>query len=816
MSSHYQNVREYPAYDDEENTLEAGQTVENKQKTLLATAKNVVDTEAYHMIRALDKSLLDEALKHSAKMLNQLRTSELSPKHYYDLYMLVFDKMRHLEMFFSEENKRGRRMQDLYEVVQHAGNIVPRLYLLITVGSVYIKSKEAPAKDVLKDLVEMCKGVQHPTRGLFLRNYLSQLSKDKLPDVGSEYEGVGGQVQDSINFIIQNFTETVHLFSRLKNEGPASEREKREKERNELSILVGKSLERLSNLEGVTLEIYRSMVLNKVLEVVVQSNDKMVQQYLMDCIIQVFPDEFHMATLDTFLQSCLDLDQGVDLRAILTSLMDRLSNFIQRRASQGEQHDDYGTNVVETFTKYVDKVLEVYAVELSDNLLINISLLSLSLQAYPERTDYVNRIITGVATHLVDTLINDDQVIKLTKKVLTIPLESYKSILKLLDLDNYNQVLTLLPFEEKRMVARQIVRTAIKHGDKITTVDQVNELFELIKPMLKDEPTNETLAEDDWEDFEEEQNLVARCVHLFDNAETDNLFKIYSAARKHFGQGGVKRIQFTLVPLVFKYLELATRIYQSQITAAATPTLEGEAPAVGGVIKQDKVFQYVMEILEVLANQRPGPALQLYLQSALCADRCDLEKIVYELLSQAFMLYEEEDSKVQLEYLHLIINALQGMKHISEENYNTLSTKTCQYSSKLLRKPDQCRAVLMCSHLFWPMFENKELQNSSKALECLQWSLKIVKSCLSNQQILLFVEILNVYAHHFDKKNDKVTAEYLNGMIDLIFTNIPNLEETEETAAAPINIFYRNTLRHLRLRKDQDGEMYDDVRFTLM
>jgi len=57
------------------------------------------------------------------------------------------------------------------------------------VGSIYIKTKEAPAKDVLRDLVEMCRGVQHPTRGLFLRNYLSEMTKDKLPDVGSEFEG---------------------------------------------------------------------------------------------------------------------------------------------------------------------------------------------------------------------------------------------------------------------------------------------------------------------------------------------------------------------------------------------------------------------------------------------------------------------------------------------------------------------------------------------------------------------------------------------------------------------------------------------------
>ena len=51
------------------------------------------------------------------------------------------------------------KVSDLYELVQYAGNIVPRLYLLITVGR----------KDILRDLVEMCRGVQHHLRGPFLQ-----------------------------------------------------------------------------------------------------------------------------------------------------------------------------------------------------------------------------------------------------------------------------------------------------------------------------------------------------------------------------------------------------------------------------------------------------------------------------------------------------------------------------------------------------------------------------------------------------------------------------------------------------------------------
>ncbi|CAI0380407.1 unnamed protein product [Linum tenue] len=104
--------------------------------------------------------------------------------------MRAFDEMRKLEMFFKDESRHGVSVVDLYELVHHAGNILPRLYLLCTVGSVYMKTKEAPPKDVLKDLVEMCKGVQHPVRGLFLRSYLVQVSRDKLPD-NWEFGGLG-------------------------------------------------------------------------------------------------------------------------------------------------------------------------------------------------------------------------------------------------------------------------------------------------------------------------------------------------------------------------------------------------------------------------------------------------------------------------------------------------------------------------------------------------------------------------------------------------------------------------------------------------
>jgi vacuolar protein sorting-associated protein 35 len=74
--------------------------------------------------------------------------------------MRVFDELSTLETHFLEENKKGRKMADLYESVQHASSVIPRLYLMITVGAAYIKSKEATSKNILNDLLDMVKGVQ--------------------------------------------------------------------------------------------------------------------------------------------------------------------------------------------------------------------------------------------------------------------------------------------------------------------------------------------------------------------------------------------------------------------------------------------------------------------------------------------------------------------------------------------------------------------------------------------------------------------------------------------------------------------------------
>ncbi|CCM03710.1 uncharacterized protein FIBRA_05856 [Fibroporia radiculosa] len=305
---------------------------------LLSESLSTVKIQVQQMKRHLELDQLMDALKAASLMLAELRTSSLSPKQYYELYMAVFDALRHLSNYLYDAHTQGRHhLADLYELVQYAGNIVPRLYLMITVGSVYMSVPDAPVKEIMKDMMEMSRGVLHPIRGLFLRHYLSGQTRDHLP-LGDD-PGPCGNLQDSITFVLTNFIEMNKLWVRLQHQGHSRDREKREMERKELRILVGTNLVRLSQLDGVDLEMYQTTILPSILQQVVSCKDVIAQEYLMEVVIQVFTDEFHLHTLGPFLSATAQLHPKVNIKQIVIALIDRLAAYAAREAESEDPEE---------------------------------------------------------------------------------------------------------------------------------------------------------------------------------------------------------------------------------------------------------------------------------------------------------------------------------------------------------------------------------------------------------------------------------------------------------------------------------------------
>ncbi|EAW21524.1 vacuolar sorting protein 35 [Aspergillus fischeri NRRL 181] len=871
------------------------------QSRLLEEALGVVRQQSHMMRKCLETpGKLMDALKCGSTLVSELRTPSLGPKQYYELYMAVFDALRHLSVYL-KENHPVNHLADLYELVQYAGNIIPRLYLMITVGTVYMSVEDAPVKEIMKDMMEMSRGVQHPIRGLFLRYYLSGQARDHLP-TGSG-DGPEGNLQDSINFVLTNFVEMNKLWVRLQHQGPSREREKRMQERRELELLVGSNIVRLSQL--VDLERYKSGILQALLEQVVQCRDVLAQEYLLEVITKVFPDEFHLHTLDLLLSAISRLNPHVDLKKIVIGLMDRLSAYAARETESTTDPEIRKQNEEEAVTKFLENLkiteetkeaetaatqeaptgtaqengveqpsaepskepskdtnepeaetpegeqvsnangendakpgvpadVKLYAIfydqvvnliktrglPIQDTMALLVSLVNLALNTYPDKLEYVDQVLDFATRETAEYADHADLHAAPTQQnllhLLLAPLRSYVSIFTALALPHYLPLLTSQSYPTRRSVAGEIARSLLKNRTLITTTENLDRVLGALRVLIKEGlqqavgypgsqrrggETDETIEEQGW---------LARLVHLIQAPENDVQLKLLQATRKAYADGN-ERIRYTTPAIITASIRLARKLksrehyddnWQSQSSA---------------------LYRFMHQCVNNL-YQRANPgcadlALRLFVMCGEVADQTGFEEFSYEFFAQAFTIYEDSisDSRAQFQAVCIIAGALHGTRGFSKENYDTLITKAALHGSKLLKKPDQCRAVYLASHLWW-VVENPQrgeedpknlYRDGKRVLECLQRALRVADACMDTAvSVELFVEILNRYVYYFDQQNETVTTKYLNGLIELIHSNLQTNEDEPNPSLEGPKRHFQRTLEYIRSR-DYEGVVTD-------
>ncbi|KAK6104100.1 Vacuolar protein sorting-associated protein 35 [Brugia pahangi] len=783
--------------------------LKSEQEKLLEETCLTVRSLSFEMKRCLDKGVLMDALKHASQMLSELRTGTLTPKYYYRLYVDVTNELQHLEAHLTEDYEKGKKVADLYELVQYAGNVIPRLYLLVTVGVVYIRLGEANARDILKDLVEMCRGVQHPLRGLFLRNYLLQCTRNLLPDIAESNNDDHGDVRDAIDFIMVNFAEMNKLWVRMQHQGPSREKDKRERERRELRILVGTNLVRLSQLENLNINSYRKIVLPGILEQAVSCKDAISQEYLMECVIQVFPDEYHLATLHEFLHACSELDQGVQIKNVFIALIDRLAIYA---SSEGVEIPS-DLPLFEIFSKQTQSVImSREGMPPEDVVSLQTALVNFALKCYPERTDYADMVFATTANVFDKFKIvrasYSSVVGREIMKILRIPVDQYNNTDKLLQLEHYGDVLGLMDYRGRTQAAAYVLQKMVDDDVVLTTMEAVEKLLNLIEPLLvdqEDQPDDLRMNED----FVDEQALVSRFVNLIHAPTTDQQFLIISAVRKRFGAGGRYRIQYSLPTITFALYQLIVRY------AAETDDQKRD-------VKLQKMFVFCMHTVDALVSTAELSQLpiRLYLQGVLIADQIQFDNsvtVAYEFFSKAFSIYEEEvaDSRAQLAAISLLIGTLERVKCFTEENHEPLRTQCAHASAKLFKKADQCIAVCLVAHLFWnghTADRDLPMKDSVQVMNCLKKALRVISQCMDPVvQVQLYITVFNHYLYFYEAGCNEITVDALNQLIGKIRELVVQLEPSNE--AEQITTYFNLTMAHIRILMENDdySVSYDGI-----
>lgn len=681
--------------------------------------------------------------------------------------MAVFDALRHLSEYLRESHPVNH-LADLYELVQYAGNIIPRLYLMITVGTVYMGVEDAPVKEIMKDMMEMSRGVQHPIRGLFLRYYLMGQARDYLP--GGKEDGPQGSLQDSINFILTNFVEMNKLWVRWQHQGHSREREQRTQERRELELLVGSNLVRLSQL--VDLDTYKSVIIQPLLEQVVQCRDVLAQEYLLEVITKVFPDEYHLHTLDQMLSSIARLNPHVDMKKIVIGLMDRLSTYAQREneSQQAENKDskearqkveeeatvrlleklkldkekaaepkedlpkangegaapenqppaepaeplqangdeNAGVGSVKLFEIFYEQVVSLVKTRqlpIPDTMALLTSLTNLALNIYPEKLEYVDQVLSYAAEKAREYTDSPDLHSAPTQSnilnLLLSPIRTYVSLFTALALPNYLPLFSAQSYATRRAVAADVAKSILRNQTKITTVDHLEGVMTILRVIIKEginQPTGYPgiagRQRGDSDEIVEEQGWLARIVHYIQSPDSEVQLKLLQQTRRAY-EAGNDRIRYTMPSIISQCMKLARQLKKREHFDDNWQT------------QSSTLYRFMHQSLSQLYTRvNPSSAelcLRLFVDCGKIADQCNFEEFAYEFFAQAFSVYEDNisDSRAQFQAVCIIAGALQQTRNFGKENYDTLITKAALHGSKLLKKPDQCRAVYLASHLWW-------------------------------------------------------------------------------------------------------------------
>lgn len=786
------------------------------------------------MQRSLVQKKLMDVLKHCSDMLKELRNPDLSPKLYYELYIMIYDSLSILSQYLVENHPTRHHLADLYELVQYTGNILPRLYLMITVGVSFMQTKDCPAEEVLKDMIEMCRGVQHPIRGLFLRYYLSQRTKQSLTT------DISLDKKFDVQFIITNFIEMNKLWVRLQHQGPLRERDIRTKERKELQILIGSNLVRLSQILDDSFTLYKNEVLPQILEQVVQCRDVVSQEYLLDVICQVFPDEFHLGTLSQLLDTTLKLNPDVSINKVVLSLIARLNGYLDRQddpaksiealkdlhlndqeessdtkndADSGKPDEAVSESAPQpsfdlffVFWKYLTKIVEERPdLPLHEIIPLVHSIMILSMKWYPSNLSNVE-ILYKFCWERYEDFGKEipEECEQCFKELFLYPLGTDLFYEIITTCDSFQKLLSVqsVPLQKNIIdsILDKILSSDIKIKDK-SHLEKIGLICEPIIQMPNDRAKTSILnVDDDLEDelvfLNAEQEKLAKIVHLIYHPNVEQHTELLLICKNRYYKGG-KQIRFTYPAIVTAFWKLIRKLH---FKGLKRPQKKEKYNA---TIKQ--LFKYISrchtDLFNICGISICDLLFKLNLQTAALADQLSLSEISYDFFSQAFSIFEESlsDSKVQFQAIVNMAQVLQKTRSLyNEENYyDTLITRCTLHGSKLLKKADQCRAVYLCSHLWWAtelsLVGEEEgvtknfFREGKRVLECLQRSLRVADSVMDNiQSCQLMVEILGrccYYFIHGDESETHVGVKYIAGLIELIQANLKGLLLEESTDA---------------------------------
>ena len=762
---------------------------------------------------AINNNDLPLLLNKAYIMLSELRTSSLNPKYYNKLYNEIYDEMQFVQNFIKNSIYSGRKPKRLYEATQQASLLIPRLFLQIVTGVVYIETEPRMCCDIMFDLIQMIKGVQHPIRGFFTRYFLLKTIKDVLPDKGNKYESSNISFEDSLSFLFENLEEMNTLWIRIASDAKHLNKpiQVTNKERLDVKHLLGENIIKIASMKGMTFDIYTKVVLPRMKDIIINCKDSISQHFLLECLVTSFPIKYLLMSIEKIVDIIAQMVNEVDTKSLYILIMDKLLKYIKEEKIS----IDLSTSIYSIIRTNVNSAIEKGG-EKAKMIELFLSYMKFTLHYCP-----VNEIMNAIHHILICCLST------LTKNDVKLPKEGLKNLnamlvslfeakIKMFHLEEFPKIMFNLNYNQRSALSLLIIDYIIKGIETLDTKEKLLHVISLIRTLIEDSPDAD---EFDEYQFEYEQSNVGRMIYMIKEKNPYQLFNLYVEMSKILAKGGFKRERYTLPCLVNNIMLLCykvsylynyknidsnqTRIHKDFIESIDISFITNEEDLID---LMRKGYCLINQLIAGLSNEYPKLALNLLLTVAINIHSIKdnkLDDIIVSFLGSVLLLFKQGNfsPEVSTELLNHIMSSLSVFSSLDKNYLSVILSLIESYITETSNKEIQCNQYLILSYLYFSLFNDKD-----KIILYLDKAVEVASQEESNNnKIFLFVSIINKVIYYIEKG---INIDKINGLT----TQINNLLKEEKSPDETIVSYYNSTNELIKNKKESDKkELYKGI-----
>ena len=463
--------------------------LDEDEEMALDTALKNVKKQNNNISLEIERNNLRFCLKKAFDLLCELRTNLLAPKSYHTLYKQVEIALEEIYNYMKVEISRGREPWDIYDSVQQCRYVIPRLYLLILSGAIYIENSPELNEELSNELLDQVKEAQSPLRAMFVRYFLAKIMKNKFQNrKNKSKKEKGWTIEDTILFFIKNLEEMNRSWIRMTLNASEEALFMLEENRLDLKIIISETIEILSKLEGLTSDLYAKLMLPKLSEIIFMYDDSISQEYLMEYIFTHFPISYNIKNLDFLLLTISKLVPRVNKKKLFIILLEKLNDYYK----ENEKNENILNDIYETYPI----ILRNYNILLekqeksSQNLLsileMNYTFIKFCIICAPieEKLLSINHGL-NTTNKIILSLSNESIYQSQINKLYDILILSLESIYSIFDMPQFTELYEFLDYDNKKKLAVEIINNLININshEKLDSLEKIQKLLIYLTPL---------------------------------------------------------------------------------------------------------------------------------------------------------------------------------------------------------------------------------------------------------------------------------------------------------------------------------------------